>query len=100
MEAAPSISHDLDVEALRKQFPILHQKINGHDLVYFDNAATTQKPERVIQALVDYYTQMNANIHRGIHTLAEKATKAFEDTRVVAQYFVRAKFKEEIIFVR
>ena len=100
MEVAASTSHKLDVESVRKQFPILHQKVNGHDLVYFDNAATTQKPQAVIQALVNYYSGFNANIHRGIHTLAEKATKAFEDTRTVAQNFLHAKHKEEIIFVR
>jgi cysteine desulfurase/selenocysteine lyase len=100
MAVATTIREQLDVEYIRKQFPILHQKINGHDLVYFDNAATTQKPQTVIKALVDYYSGFNANIHRGIHTLAEKATKAFEDTRVVAQEFVNAGHKEEIIFVR
>ena len=67
MPAATSISR-LDITKIRDQFPILHQKINGRDLVYFDNAATTQKPKAVIQALVDYYEGYNANIHRGIHT--------------------------------
>jgi cysteine desulfurase/selenocysteine lyase len=89
----------IDVTKLREEFPILHQKINGRDLVYFDNAATTQKPKAVIQALVDYYTGYNANIHRGIHTLAEKATRAFEDTREAARAFVNAREKEEIIFL-
>ncbi len=91
---------DLDIVALRKEFPILNQVVNGHPLVYFDNAATTQKPRAVIQALVDYYSGYNANIHRGIHTLAEKATKAFEETRVSAQHFIGAREQEEIIFVR
>lgn len=100
MELATSIQPKLNVESVRKQFPILHQKVNGHDLVYFDNAATTQKPKAVIEALVDYYSGFNANIHRGIHTLAEKATKAFEDTRTVARLFLHAKHNEEIIFVR
>ncbi|NOT76502.1 MAG: cysteine desulfurase [Cyclobacteriaceae bacterium] len=90
----------LNVDTIRKQFPVLHQKVNGHDLVYFDNAATTQKPQTVIDSLIGYYSGFNANIHRGIHTLAEKATKAFEETRVVAQQFINAKHKEEIIFVR
>jgi cysteine desulfurase / selenocysteine lyase len=71
----------INVEEIRKQFPILNQKVNGKDLVYLDNAATNQKPQRVIDALIEYYTGYNANIHRGIHTLAEKATKAFEATR-------------------
>ncbi len=91
---------DLDIVALRKEFPILNQVVNGHPLVYLDNAATTQKPRAVIHALVDYYSGYNANIHRGIHTLAEKATTAFEETRVSAQHFIGAREKEEIIFVR
>lgn len=89
----------IDVIKIREEFPILHQKINGRDLVYLDNAATTQKPRQVIQALVDYYSGYNANIHRGIHTLAERATKAFEDTREAAQAFINAREKEEIIFL-
>lgn len=90
----------LDVEKIREQFPVLHQKVNGRDLVYFDNAATSQKPRVVIDALVDYYSNYNANIHRGIHTLAEKATKAYEATRGLAKEFINAKSEQEIIFVR
>lgn len=90
----------MDIAALRKAFPILDQVVNDHPLVYFDNAATTQKPKAVIQSLVDYYSGYNANIHRGIHALAEKATKAYEETRVSAQHFLGAREKEEIIFVR
>jgi cysteine desulfurase/selenocysteine lyase len=90
----------IDVEKIREQFPVLHQKVNGRDLVYFDNAATSQKPKMVIDALVDYYTNYNANIHRGIHTLAEKATKAYEVTRGLAKEFINAKSEHEIIFVR
>jgi cysteine desulfurase/selenocysteine lyase len=90
----------LDVTKLREQFPILHQQVNGRDLVYFDNAATSQKPQQVIDALVSYYTKDNANIHRGIHTLAERATKAFEETRLLAKSFVNAESEQEIIFVR
>ncbi len=89
-----------DVERIRESFPILHQQVNGKDLVYFDNAATSQKPMRVIEALTAYYTGYNANIHRGIHTLAEKATKAYEDSRILAREFVNANANEEIIFVR
>ncbi|CAN5320680.1 cysteine desulfurase [soil metagenome] len=100
MEVATTIRQQLDVESIRKQFPILHQKVNGHDLVYFDNAATTQKPQSVIQSLVDYYSGFNANIHRGIHTLAERATRSFEETRIIAQEFINAAQKEEIIFLR
>jgi len=98
MSAATSISR-LDIAKIREQFPILHQKINGRDLVYFDNAATTQKPKAVIQALVDYYEGYNANIHRGIHTLAEKATRAFEATRETTKTFLNAASTEEIIFL-
>jgi cysteine desulfurase / selenocysteine lyase len=90
----------IDVEKIREQFPVLHQKINGRDLVYFDNAATSQKPQIVIDSLVDYYQGYNANIHRGIHTLAEKATKAYEETRRLAKEFINAKSEQEIIFVR
>jgi len=90
----------LDVEKIREQFPVLHQKVNGRDLVYFDNAATSQKPQVVIESLVNYYKGYNANIHRGIHTLAEKATKAYEQARLIAKTFVNANSEKEIIFVR
>jgi cysteine desulfurase/selenocysteine lyase len=90
----------LPMEKIREEFPILHQQVNGRDLVYFDNAATNQKPKRVINALVEYYTGYNANIHRGIHTLAEKATKAYEQTRHTAKAFINAPSAEEIIFTR
>lgn len=88
------------IEDIRAQFPVLHQEVNGKPLVYFDNAATTQKPQRVIDALNHYYTGINANIHRGIHTLAERATEAFEATRHTAQKFLNAQEKEEIIFTK
>ncbi|HEY5919534.1 MAG TPA: cysteine desulfurase [Chryseolinea sp.] len=94
------LSSHLDVETLRKQFPVLHQQVNGRDLVYFDNAATSQKPLSVINALMDYYQGYNANIHRGIHTLAEKATRAYEDTREVAKNFINARSVQEIVFTR
>lgn len=94
------LSSGLDVETLRKQFPVLHQQVNGRDLVYFDNAATSQKPLTVINALIDYYQGYNANIHRGIHTLAEKATRAYEETRQVAKDFINARSTQEIIFTR
>lgn len=90
----------LDIEKIRKQFPVLHQQVNGRDLVYFDNAATNQKPGVVIDALEDYYKNYNANIHRGIHTLAERATRAYEATRLLAKTFVHASSEQEIIFVR
>lgn len=90
----------IDVEKVRAEFPILHQQVNGRDLVYFDNAATNQKPKRVIDALVEYYSGYNANIHRGIHTLAEKATRAYEQTREAMKSFINASSTEEIIFTR
>ena len=77
------------MDEVRQEFPVLHQKVNGRDLVYFDNAATTQKPAVVVKALTDYYEGYNANIHRGIHTLAERATRAYEDTRLAAQAFIK-----------
>jgi len=95
MVAAPA---HLDVSKIRDQFPVLHQQVNGHPLVYLDNAATTQKPKRVIDALSRYYEGYNANIHRGIHTLAEKATRAYEATREEMQRFIHARYSEEIIF--
>ena len=89
-----------DVAAIRKQFPVLERKVKGKNLVYFDNAATAQKPKVVINALVDYYQQYNANIHRGIHSLAEEATAAFEATRDTVKEFINAKYRKEIIFTR
>jgi cysteine desulfurase/selenocysteine lyase len=87
-----------DVQSVRKKFPALHQKVNGHPLVYFDNAATSQKPKEVIDALSHFYEKDNANIHRGIHTLAERATAEFEETRKAVQSFIHAPEAEEIIF--
>ncbi len=89
-----------DVAAIRNLFPILNRKVKGKDLVYFDNAATSQKPIQVIDALVHYYTHYNANIHRGLHTLADKATAAYEAARVAVQEFIGATFHEEIIFTK
>ncbi len=100
MNTSSAVSPALDIARIREQFPVLHQQINGRDLVYFDNAATSQKPQSVINALVDYYTGYNANIHRGIHTLAEKATRAYEDTRHTAVRFLNARSEQEIIFTR
>lgn len=92
------INKAYDVVAVRKHFPALKREVKGKPLVYFDNAATTQKPQAVIDALVDYYSNYNANIHRGIHTLAEEATAAFEATRDTAQQFINAETREQIIF--
>lgn len=90
----------IDINSIRKDFPVLHQTIQGHPLVYFDNAATSQKPQIVIDAISDYYAGYNANIHRGIHTLAEKATVAFEETRETIRQFINANSLEEVIFIK
>lgn len=87
-------------EEIRKDFPIFKRKINNQPLVYLDNAATTQKPHQVIEALVDYYRNHNANIHRGIHTLSEEATVLYEGAREKVAKFIGAKSSKEIIFVR
>lgn len=90
----------IDIKQIREQFPILKTEINGKPLVYFDNAATSQKPQSVIQALVDYYTNTNANIHRGIHHLAEKATAEYEQTREALRAFINASSTNSIVFTR
>jgi len=95
-----TIQKDLDVYAIRQQFPILNRDVKGKPLVYFDNAATSQKPQVVIDALINYYTGYNANIHRGIHTLAEEATAAFELTRDAVKQFIHAGSREEVVFTR
>ena len=87
-----------DIEQVRKDFPILDQQVNGAPLVYFDNAATTQKPQMVIDALNHYYTRDNANIHRGLHTLAERATTGYELTRKKLKDFLNAESTDQIIF--
>ncbi len=87
-----------DIASIRNDFPILNEVIGGKQLVYFDNAATTQKPRIVLDALSGYYEHYNANIHRGIHHLAEKATAAFEDSRRRVQKFINAPLAEQVIF--
>jgi len=89
-----------DIDQVRRHFPILNRQVKEKPLVYFDNAATTQKPIEVIDALTDYYKFYNANIHRGIHSLAEEATAAYEATRDTVQQFINAKHREEIIFTK
>ncbi len=100
MITGSAIQAGIDFVAIRKQFPILDREVKGKPLVYLDNAATSQKPQVVIDALVEYYTRYNANIHRGIHTLAEEATAAFEATRDRVKDFIGAYSREEIIFTR
>ena len=87
-----------DVEKIRKDFPILNRKVNGKPLVYFDNAATSQKPQVMIDAIVDYYSNYNANIHRGVHTLSQEATNAYEEARIkIKDHFNAAKSHEIIL---
>ncbi|MDH5367063.1 MAG: cysteine desulfurase [Cyclobacteriaceae bacterium] len=88
----------MDVKTIREAFPILHQQVNGKPLIYFDNAATNQKPISVIQSINDYYSRDNANIHRGNHSLADRSTANFEETRSAIQQFIKAKEADEIIF--
>ena len=89
-----------DVKTIRADFPILYQKVYNKPLVYFDNAATTQKPKQVIDTIVDYYSQYNSNIHRGVHFLSQKASQAFDDVRLKIKEFINAPSEKEIIFVR
>lgn len=96
---ATQLPHDaLDIQKIRAQFPALHQTVHGKPLIYLDNAATTQKPQAVLDALAHYYQHDNANVHRGIHTLASRATAALETTRQSVQQFIGAANTEEIIF--
>ena len=90
----------LNSDEIKKDFPVLQQKVNGHDLVWLDNGATTQKPVQVIDKISDYYRTYNSNIHRGAHTLAARATDAYEEAREKVQRFINAATSEEIIFVR
>ncbi|HSR49244.1 MAG TPA: cysteine desulfurase [Acidobacteriota bacterium] len=91
---------DYDVEAIRREFPILHQEVHGHPLVYLDNAASTQKSRAVIEAVDHYYRRDNANIHRGVHELSQRATDAYEKARATVQRYLNAGQSREIVFVR
>src|SRR3989442_9616261 len=90
----------IDWESMRADFPILHQKVHSHPLIYFDNAATSQKPRVVLDALRNYYERDNANVHRGIHELSNRATAAFEAARARSAKFINARSAEEIVFTR
>jgi cysteine desulfurase/selenocysteine lyase len=90
----------IDVEKIRADFPILNQKIYGKELIYLDNAATTQKPQVVIDSIAKYYSELNSNVHRGVHFLSDKATTAYENSRSRIANFINAKNSYEIIFVR
>jgi cysteine desulfurase / selenocysteine lyase len=90
----------IDIQNIRAQFPILNQEVNGKPLIYFDNGASSQKPQAVIDALVNYYSKDHANVHRGVHTLSQRATDQFEAVRKKTQAFVNAAHDHEIIFTR
>jgi cysteine desulfurase / selenocysteine lyase len=90
----------LEVDKIREQFPVLHQEVHGKPLIYFDNAATTQKPQAVLDALTGYYELDNSNIHRGAHALADRATRYFENTREAVAEFIGAKESAEVIFTK
>jgi cysteine desulfurase / selenocysteine lyase len=100
MSSNTAVRQAFDVEKVRRDFPILNQRIHGKALVYLDNAATTQKPQAVIDAMVRSYAEDNANIHRGVHLLSERATRAYEEARGKIQKFLNARESREIIFVR
>ena len=93
-------ANSFDVARIRKDFPILKELINGKPLVYLDNAATSQKPQVVIDALVNYYMTENSNVHRGVHTLSQRATDSYEEARVKVQQFINAADDKEVVFVR
>ncbi|MEC1667342.1 cysteine desulfurase SufS [Bacillus mojavensis] len=90
----------MNITDIREQFPILHQQVNGHDLVYLDSAATSQKPRAVIETLDKYYNQYNSNVHRGVHTLGTRATDGYEGAREKVRKFINAKSMAEIIFTK
>jgi cysteine desulfurase/selenocysteine lyase len=90
----------MDINAIRKDFPILSRTINNHPLVYLDNAATSQKPQVVIDAITNYYSHHNANVHRGIHTLGDESTQAYQNARVTISRFIGASEPNELIFIR
>ena len=96
----PQAFTDFEVARIREDFPILKQTINGKPLVYLDNAATSQKPQSVIDALVHYYTTENSNVHRGVHTLSQRATDDYEGARSKVKQLINAGDEREIIFVR
>jgi cysteine desulfurase/selenocysteine lyase len=100
LKAVPFPETDFDVEAIRRDFPILNQEVNGNPLAYLDNAASSQKPVQVIEAVDAYYRLDNANVHRGVHRLSQRATDAYEGARDKVRGFLNAKSDKEIVFVR
>jgi len=95
-----SHSRPLDIEKIRSDFPIFDQKINGHEIIYFDNAATSQKPLSVIKAVENYYKTTNSNVHRGAHYLSDQATQQFEQARQKVQEYINAASRQEVIWTR
>lgn len=100
MSAATTVPQKIDIAALRERFPALHQQVHGRPLVYLDNAATTQRPDATIRATVEFYERDNANVHRGVHTLSQRATHRFEEARGTVRTFVGAERDEEILFTK
>lgn len=99
-EPITKVKTGFDAEKIRKDFPVLSQKAHNHPLIYFDNAATSQKPQAVIDALTKYYSEYNSNIHRGVHYLSQKASQAYDDVRVKVKKFIHARSEKEIVFTR
>ena len=100
VSAAKIVPPQFDVEAVRRDFPILSQQVNGKPLVYLDNGASSQRPEAVLQAMDRYYREMHSNVHRGAHTLSDRATNAFESARKKVQKFLNAPSSRQIIWTR
>jgi cysteine desulfurase/selenocysteine lyase len=100
MPTFPVSAAELDVASIRQDFPILSTQVHGKPLIYLDNAATTQKPQAVLDRLIRYYTHENANVHRGVHLLSERATDAYEEARRTVSRFLNAADPKEIVFVR
>ncbi|RKZ36252.1 MAG: cysteine desulfurase CsdA, partial [Gammaproteobacteria bacterium] len=100
MRATTTSAPTYNVERVRGDFPALHQSVRNKPLVYLDNGATSQKPQSVIDAMVRYYTENNANVHRGVHTLSERATRDFESARDTVQHHINAADRHEIIMLR
>src|SRR6186713_1773213 len=101
MQHVPDITVPaLDVEKISRDFPLLQEKIYGIPLVYLDNAATTQKPQIVLDSLTSYYTHLNSNVHRSVHHLSQKATDAYEESRKIIAGYLNVRNKDEIIFTK
>src|SRR5215468_12060132 len=100
IDAQEKRTNRFDVDRIRGDFPILKQQVHGRPLVYLDSAATSQKPQVVIDAIKSYYAEQNANVHRGVHYLSQLATREYEDARVKIQRFINAAETHEVIYTR